>query len=51
MAELGTLTIKMDDERIEELQRDLNRLKRKLYKYKWQKAIELDRHKQYAIVR
>ena len=50
MAEI-TATFKMDDERMEKLQRDLKRLKRAVYKMKWQKAIELDRHKQYAIVR
>ena len=51
MAELGTLTFKMDDERMDKLLRDLKRLKRAVHKMKWQKAIELDRHKQYAIVR
>lgn len=51
MAELGTLTVKMDDERMDKLLRDLKRLKKSVHRYKWQKAIELDRHKQYAIVR
>lgn len=51
MAELGTLTIRMDDERMEKLLRDIKRVKRTVHKMKWQKAIELDRHKQYAIVR
>lgn len=51
MAELGTVTFKLDDEKTEKLMRDLKRLKRAVHKMKWQKAIELDRHKQYAIVR
>lgn len=51
MAEIGMVTFKLGDERVDKLMRDLKRLKRAVHKSKWQKAIELDRHKQYAIVR
>lgn len=51
MAEIGTVTFKLDDERVEKLLRDIKRLKRSVHRMKWQRAIELDRHKQYAIVR
>lgn len=50
MAEL-TATIRLDDERYEQLVKNVKRLKRQVEKYKWQKAIEFDRHKQYSIVR
>lgn len=48
---MAELKVRLDDERMDKLLRDLKRLKRAVHKYKWQKAIELDRHKQYAIVR
>ena len=51
MAEIMTATIRLDDERYDRLLKELKMLKRRVAKYKWQKAIEHDRHKQYSIVR
>ena len=50
MAEL-TATIRIDDERYFRLVKECEKIKKRVMKYKWQKAIEHDRHKQYSIVR